>query len=54
MVEVVAIAAVPVVDWFKVGNVQFVNVPEVGVPNIGVTNVGDVASANTVPVPVVV
>lgn len=27
------LAAVPVVFWFNVGNVQFVNVPEEGVPN---------------------
>jgi hypothetical protein len=33
-------AAVPVVFWFKVGNVQFVRVPEDGVPSAGVVNVG--------------
>jgi hypothetical protein len=43
--------AEPVVFWFSVGNVQFVNVPEVGVPKIGVTKVGLVA--NTIaPLPV--
>ena len=50
-VMVVAIAAVPVVLWFNVGNVQFVNVPLAGVPNTGVTNEGLVANTNT-PVPV--
>ena len=47
-------AAVPVVFWFSVGNVQLVKVPEAGVPRAGVTKVGDVAKARTVPVPVVV
>ncbi len=28
----VAVAALPVVFWFRVGNVQFVRVPEEGVP----------------------
>jgi hypothetical protein len=40
--EVVSEAAEPVVFWFNVGNVQFVNVPEAGVPNAGEVNVGDV------------
>ena len=35
-------AAVPVVFWFSVGNVQFVKLPLEGVPRTGVTNVGDV------------
>ena len=34
--------------------VQFVSVPDVGVPSSGVTSVGLVASATTVPLPVVV
>ena len=33
-------AAVPVVFWFNVGNVQFAKFPDVGVPSIGVTSVG--------------
>lgn len=32
--------ALPVVFWFKVGNVQFAKLPEVGVPKMGVTKVG--------------
>ena len=47
----VTLAAVPVVFWFKVGKVQFVNVPLEGVPKAGVTNVGLVANTND-PVPV--
>ena len=38
----VTVAALPVVFWFRVGNVQFVKVPEAGVPNAGVTSVNDV------------
>ena len=34
-------AAVPVVFWFNVGNVQFVKLPDAGVPNAGVTSVGE-------------
>jgi hypothetical protein len=46
-------AAVPVVSWFRVGNVQLVSVPELGVPKAGVTRAGDVALTKTpVPVPV--
>ena len=29
----VRVAALPVVDWFRVGNVQFVSVPPDGVPS---------------------
>ena len=49
-------AAVPVVFWLKVGqvNVPVLKLPDVGVPSTGVTKVGDVAKASTVPVPVVV
>lgn len=36
------LAALPVVFWFSVGNVQFVSVPEAGVPNAGVVSVGEV------------
>jgi hypothetical protein len=36
----VTFAAVPVVFWFSVGNVQFAKLPEVGVPRRGVTKVG--------------
>jgi len=45
------LAAVPVVFWFSVGNVQLVKLPEDGVPNAGVTNAGLVART-TSPVPV--
>ena len=31
----------PVVFWFKVGNVQLVNVPEAGVPNVGDCKTGE-------------
>ena len=44
-------AAVPVVFWFKVGNVQLAKLPEVGVPKIGVTSVGLLANTFA-PVPV--
>ena len=37
-----SVPAEPVVFWFSVGNVQFVNVPLVGVPSTGVTIVSDV------------
>ena len=47
----VTLDAVPVVFWFKVGNVQFAKLPEVGVPKIGVTNDGVFAST-TAPEPV--
>ena len=33
-------AAVPVVFWFSVGNVQFARLPDWGVPKIGVVNDG--------------
>jgi hypothetical protein len=33
-------AAVPVVFWFSVGNVQLAKLPDVGVPSMGVTSVG--------------
>lgn len=51
----VILAAVPVVFWLNVGqvNVPVLKSPDVGVPSTGVTKVGDVAKANTVPVPVV-
>lgn len=35
----VTFAAVPVVFWFNVGNVQFVSVPDAGVPKAGAINV---------------
>tara|TARA_R110000850_G_scaffold39565_1_gene102540 strand:+ start:427 stop:711 length:285 start_codon:yes stop_codon:yes gene_type:complete len=38
----VQVAELPVVFWFSVGKVQFVNVPLAGVPNAGVVNVGEV------------
>ncbi len=41
-------AAVPVVFWFSVGNVQFVSVPEAGVPNTGATKVIPDAKVPTV------
>lgn len=44
-------AAVPVVFWLSVGNVQLARLPEVGVPKRGVVNVGLVEST-TDPVPV--
>jgi hypothetical protein len=44
-------AAVPVVFWFRVGNVQFVSVPEDGVPSAGVTSDGEV-ERTTEPEPV--
>ena len=47
----VNVAAEPVVFWFSVGNVQFVNVPDVGVPSMGVTNVG-LVDKTTEPEPV--
>jgi hypothetical protein len=47
----VTFAAVPVVFWFSVGNVQLAKLPEVGVPKAGVTKVGDVAKTLS-PVPV--
>jgi hypothetical protein len=40
----VTFAAVPVVFWFSVGNVQLAKLPDAGVPNAGVTNVGLVAN----------
>ena len=36
----VAVAALPVVFWFSVGNVQFARFPDVGVPKIGVVSDG--------------
>jgi len=50
-VVLVKVAALPVVFWLSVGNVQLVSVPDVGVPKIGVTRVGLVANT-TLPVPV--
>ena len=49
-------AAVPVVFWLKVGqvNVPVLKSPDWGVPRIGVVNDGDVAKATTVPEPEVV
>ncbi len=47
----VQLADDPVVDWFNVGKVQFVNVPLAGVPNAGVTNVGLVPNTKA-PLPV--
>ena len=48
---VVTVAALPVVFWFSVGNVQFAKFPDVGVPSNGVTNAGLVANT-LAPVPV--
>jgi hypothetical protein len=48
---VVAVAALPVVLWFNVGNVQLAKLPELGVPNAGVTKVGEVLRT-TLPEPV--
>lgn len=48
---VVSVAALPVVFWFNVGNVQFARLPLVGVPSIGVTKVGLVPNTNA-PLPV--
>ncbi len=36
----VAVAALPVVFWLSVGNVQFARFPDVGVPKIGVVSDG--------------
>ena len=36
----VAVAALPLVFWFKVGNVQLAKLPDDGVPKAGVTKVG--------------
>jgi hypothetical protein len=44
-------AAVPVVFWLSVGNVQLVSVPEAGVPNTGVVSDGEV-ERTTLPEPV--
>ena len=51
----VTLLAVPVVFWLKVGqvNVPVLKSPDCGVPRIGVVKLGDVASATTVPEPVV-
>ena len=51
----VNVAADPVVFWLKVGqvNVPVLKLPDCGVPRIGVVKLGDVASATTVPDPVV-
>ena len=50
----VMLAAVPVVFWLNVGqvNVPVLKLPEVGVPSSGVTSVGEV-DKTTSPVPVV-
>ena len=47
------LAAVPVVFWLKVGqvNVPVEKLPDCGVPKIGVTKVGEVAKTND-PLPV--
>ena len=52
----VTLLAVPVVFWLKVGqvNVPVLKLPDCGVPKIGVVKLGYVASATTVPEPVVV
>jgi hypothetical protein len=42
LAAVEAVAALPVVFWFSVGNVQFVKVPDAGVPSAGVISVGEV------------
>ena len=47
----VAVAALPVVFWFKVGKVQLARLPDCGVPKMGVVNVGLVEST-TLPEPV--
>ena len=59
-VAVVAVAALPVVLWLNVGqvNVPVLKLPDWGVPKIGDVNDGDVndgevANATTVPEPVV-
>jgi hypothetical protein len=44
-------AAVPLVFWFNVGNVQLAKFPEVGVPRSGVTSVG-LVERTTEPEPV--
>ena len=51
----VAVAALPVVLWLKVGqvNVPVLKLPDCGVPKIGVVKLGEVAKATTVPLPVV-
>ena len=51
LVAVVAVAALPVVFWLSVGNVQFAKLPEEGVPKAGVVNVGEV-DRTTEPEPV--
>ena len=43
-VAAVETAAVPVVFWFSVGNVQLAKLPDEGVPSAGVTKVGLVAN----------
>ena len=50
-VALVAEAALPVVFWFSVGNVQFARFPEDGVPNAGVVKIGEVVNATVVPEP---
>jgi hypothetical protein len=51
LIVVVTVAALPVVFWFSVGNVQFVSVPDEGVPKTGVTKVG-LVDKTTFPDPV--
>ena len=51
LVALVAVAALPVVLWFNVGNVQLAKLPDAGVPRAGVTKVGLVANTKA-PVPV--
>ena len=56
VLPVVNVAAEPVVFWLNVGqvNVPVLKLPDWGVPKIGVVKLGEVASATTVPEPVVV
>ena len=45
-----AMAAVPVVFWLRVGNVQLVRLPDAGVPRFGVMSVAEVVRT-TLPEP---
>lgn len=47
----VAVAALPVVFWFSVGNVQLAKLPDAGVPRAGATKVG-LLDSTTLPEPV--
>jgi hypothetical protein len=51
VLAVVAVAALPVVFWLSVGNVQLAKLPDAGVPKAGVTRVG-LVDKTTSPVPV--